>query len=196
MNRNIKDVEIINSAIQDGDKRAWRNLYEGYYGAIYAYLGKYPDLRNQEKHDLVQQVFLRLVTARTKPRFDQSRAFYSWLMKAANSATLDYFRKSAQKTEGITDFLEDIDQMTLETPEEETDDGPIEQKVAKVLSTLTSQEKVLLFMRSKGTNYTLIARELGIKENVARTYYARAAAKFKRNYLILEKEEANEKEPV
>lgn len=187
MNRdNIDSINTINNAIKNGDELAWRKIYSQYYHAIANCIRK--DLSRRGKNDgiledLIHQTFLRIVTANKKPTFENIRQFYAWLIKAARTEVIDYFRNNSQKSDDLLIYSEDIELLSVDIPASGNSKSPTDIKVSRILSLMSEKENLLLRMRAEGTEYKLIAEELCIQENVARTYYQRAALKFKKLYL-------------
>jgi RNA polymerase sigma-70 factor (ECF subfamily) len=75
--------------------RSFEILFDRYYNRVHAYLivkGAAPDVAE----DLVQEVFLRIVTA--APTFDQNRgSFRAWLFAIATNIFIDYLRQNGDR---------------------------------------------------------------------------------------------------
>ena len=176
------DIEQINNAIITGDENAWRKIYNSYYGAIKNQLRKL-DVKESIIKDLVHQTFLRLINSKKKPVFENTNQVYAWFIKTAKSTAFDHFKSASQKTEKLINYQEDIELLSIDIPKSSSSKSPTDIKVLKILSLMPERDRKLLQMRTAGTKFKLIAQEIGMQENAARTYYQRAAAKFRKLYL-------------
>ncbi|MBD3242654.1 MAG: sigma-70 family RNA polymerase sigma factor [Chitinivibrionales bacterium] len=178
------DVDEINAAIVSGDERYWRLIFQAYYGPLTGFLAsEYGPLADDIAEELSCRTLLKLVNARRKPQFRHSRQFVAWLYKAARCTALDYWRSNAAKADRCTERYECPDELTMRMPVGADREVPTDSVVDAVLAALRPNEKLLLVMRANGTPYKEIAAEIGVKENVARTYFDRARRKFRKLYL-------------
>jgi RNA polymerase sigma factor (sigma-70 family) len=182
--RDMVDVQDINAAIRTGDERYWRLVYEAYFGRIARFVAaEYGPMADDIAEDLSCRTLLKLVNARKKPQFEHQRQFVAWLYKAARCSALDYWRSTAARDDRRTDRYECPDDLTMDVPMGTEDEVPGDERVERVLAQLKPQERLLLAMRANGTPYVQISEELGIRENVARTYFDRAKRRFRKLYL-------------
>ncbi len=99
------EKDVVSQAIK-GDREAFAQLYERYFGGIYRYI--YIRLGNQhEAEDLTQEVFVKALEAIGCYK-QRNLPFASWLFRIAHNRVIDYFRKQG-KVEKVS--LED--DMTL-----------------------------------------------------------------------------------
>jgi RNA polymerase sigma-70 factor (ECF subfamily) len=89
------------NACIDGDKRAWHAFVDRFAGVIHAAVvrtcrGGDRDLDREDLHDVVQDVFVRLVCDdyRLLRRFDPTKAsLVTWLTIVARSTAIDHLRR-------------------------------------------------------------------------------------------------------
>lgn len=178
------DVDEINAAIVSGGERYWRLIYEAFFGPLAGFItSEYGPLTDDIAEELSCRTLLKLVNARKKPHFRHYRQFVAWLYKAARCTALDYWRSNAAKADRATDRYECPDDLAMRMPVGADREVPYDSVIETVLASLRPNEKLLLVMRANGTPYRDIAAEIGVKENVARTYFDRARRKFRKLYL-------------
>ncbi len=182
--RESADLDTINAAIRTGGERYWRVIYHAYFVPLGAFIvRRFGPLPSDIAENLAHRTLLKLVNARRRPQFADRRQFVAWLYKAARCTALDYWRSAAGKAERVTQRYECADDFIVNMPERvAVECVAANGRVEEVLAKLSERERTLLNMRANGTAYSDIARELGIAENVARTYFSRAKQRFKKLY--------------
>ena len=186
------DIDKINSAIHSSREMAWHDIYNEYYGVIKHYL-IYKNAPENLLEDFVHQTFLRLVNSKNKPVFKHQRQFKEWLIKTSYSVFIDHCRRKTTKNDEETKYLEDINELEIDLHSLEIHQGLNDENVRQILNLLPERDHKILIMRVEGTKYRIIAKELNIKENAARTYFQRAVKKFRELYLSHFKETINER---
>ena len=87
----MEDIELM-SAIQLGDKIAFRRLWDKYYPSTYRavlQIVKNPD----DTRDILQEAFFRVF--RSAKKFDITKKFSSWFYTIVNHVYTDFFKKKS-----------------------------------------------------------------------------------------------------
>ena len=94
------DVSVVNAA-RSGDRTAFGQLYDRYARMVHGILlARVP---HSEVDDLVQDVFLQALRRLNSLR--DSAAFGGWLAKIARNRAVDFFRRSRETAEELSDDL-------------------------------------------------------------------------------------------
>ncbi len=131
----LADAELVQRA-QEGEQRAFGELYRRYLSPIYRY--DYYRVGNREDaEDITELVFLRAWQA--LPRYRETEAgFQAWLYRIARNAVIDYYRSHRNHVplerapvsaitlepdaEGLgREEVEDLRQALVELPDEQRD---------------------------------------------------------------------------
>lgn len=131
---------------QEGDSRAFAQLYEAYFDKIYRYISM--RIRNEmEAEDLTQQVFMKMLQSIGSYK-SQGVPFSSWIYRIAHNQVIDFMRQQNKKA------TVDIDGLPLP----DTGDDPqhlMEQQVdieelKKATRQLTDAQQEVLSLRFTG----------------------------------------------
>jgi RNA polymerase sigma-70 factor (ECF subfamily) len=117
------DVDL--NACVNGDKRAWDAFVDRFAGVIHAAVvrtcrGGGRDLDREDLHDIVQDVFVRLVRDdyRLLRRFDPAKAsLVTWLTIVARSAAIDHLRRRRHDAAALDALPEPVDGSPSGNPE-------------------------------------------------------------------------------
>jgi RNA polymerase sigma factor (sigma-70 family) len=182
--QDIEEIELINSAVQNiSDNKAWRYIYNRYYGAVKQILFQCGFI-GQDAKDLAQQTFVKILNAKKKPKFDNIPSFYVWLKRAVLSVVKDTVKSRAGSEAQQTEYLGDVKELDIVVPSDSVLDTAISIKVNNALARMPERDRKLLVLRANGTAYQVITAETGIPINNIRVYYQRAVKKFKEFLLI------------
>ncbi len=94
------DVSVVNAA-RNGDRAAFGQLYGRYAPMVHGIL--LARIPHSEVDDLVQDVFLQALRRLNGLR--DSAAFGGWLAKIARNRAIDFFRRSRETAEELSDDL-------------------------------------------------------------------------------------------
>ncbi|MBN2414737.1 RNA polymerase sigma-70 factor [bacterium] len=141
------DDRILSIRIRESDQSAFKELYLRYYEAISRYV--WYRLRSREQvEDLVQEVFTRLWSHRSRLRPDKSVKAY--LYRTASNLIVDRYRKRGSETA----FLSEV-KSPVTDDSEETD---IRLSMEAAIACLPPKEKtVVMLSRYEGLKYQEIA---------------------------------------
>jgi RNA polymerase sigma factor (sigma-70 family) len=183
VDREALDVADINAAIRSGGEQYWRRLYAAWFGPLTGFIGReFGPLPADICEELSYRTLLKLVECRRRPQFGHQRQFVAWLYKAARCTALDYWKSLEGRDRRDTHGLGDAEEFLVSLPQRCEDESAADLLVQRVLAAMSERERLLLTMRASGTAYAVIAAELRLEENAARTYFDRAKKKFARLY--------------
>lgn len=151
---------------QQGNYRAFEELYERHSGKVYAYL-QVRLLNKSEADDLLQLVFLRLHEHRA--RYSSKFPFLPWIFSITRNALIDSYKKKKP----IPVESSQLDRVPAETDDESHSN--IEEDLKGVLASLTPAQHELIELRFKeGLSFEEIGQRLGlnspsVRKRVSRT---------------------------
>lgn len=179
MDPRSEELDQINSAIEHDSKESWRYIYNRYYGAVKQKLYRC-SFTGQDAEDLAQRTFIKIYGSRRKPHFNDIGAFYSWLLRTVQTVVYDELKSRSSKDLSITEYVEDMDTLIVDVPDQTVTDGSANNKINNALKKLTEKERNLVVMRADGNPYKPITEATGIPLDQIRVYRARAAEKFRK----------------
>ncbi|MEJ2701339.1 MAG: RNA polymerase sigma factor [Sedimentisphaerales bacterium] len=161
-------------AAQNGSERAWRQLFEGHFDAVYQFCVALAGGRHDLAEEVAQQVFV--VAARRIRRFDPGRAtFRAWLLgivKNRNMAIRSSERRRKRHEESTAS-------RSFETTTQEEPDL----RVHEALARLPSHYRVVLEAKYlRGLSMSEIAADSGASIEAIESLLRRARAGFARVY--------------
>ncbi len=138
-------------------------------------------LDRQDADDLVQEIFLRMLTA--LPRFRGDSAFGTWMYRLAHNTCIDAFRRSSRERDHLLTLPraeEDADPLELVEasfgrPEEELDATIQECYVGRALASLPETYREVVRLRlGEGRSSEEVARILGTTVDAVKSRLRRA----------------------
>lgn len=178
---------VINFYKSKKREQDFKNTYEKYYDTILTRISYLTgDLHAAE--DLAQEVFMKFYDS--PPSHDNIAA---WLNKVAANSSYNYLRdrkihegKNMAVYENETDKVISIEELAINNCEIGL--------TRRVLDMLSPRDRMCLLLRFSGYKYSEIAEVIGVDKSSVGTLLSRAQAKFKENYLKVDKwgEQKNE----
>jgi RNA polymerase sigma-70 factor (ECF subfamily) len=99
---------LIRRVRDPADQASWREFQELYHPVLLAYLKK-QGLKDQDAHDVVQDIFLALVRALPTFELDRSRGrFRTWLWQVAWHALADWARRQRRQSKAEDEWCQHL----------------------------------------------------------------------------------------
>ena len=175
----LENVNELKSKVAKGDEKAFRQLYDHFWGKIYSVaftLTKSVEL----SEEIVQDVFLRIWLK--KEQLPSIAKFDAYLFIVARNHIYNELRKKTY----VQHFVEHLEQYFLESavsPEQEMLLKETNQLINKALEQLpTRQREVYQLSRNEGFDNSTIAQKLGISKLTVKSHMTKAL-QFIRHYL-------------
>ena len=180
----MNDLEAV-KAIKNGNKVAFKHLFDRYYNVLVAYIVTYTHDRDQSV-EIVQQAFINLWEDRNKLSIKKSPRNYLY------SIAYNRFVDSMNKTKRREKLLDDLWEKSLRDLIKE-DHEQLEKRIEKmrqVINTLPPKcKKIIELNKHEGLKYTEIAEQMGISvktvESQMRIAFKKIREGFKKNPIIL-----------
>ncbi|MBN1284007.1 MAG: RNA polymerase sigma factor [Anaerolineae bacterium] len=165
MGQNVSDGALVRRA-QDGDREAFRALYDRYFDKVYNRVkAKVPI---QEVEDVTQEIFIAV--ARSLPRFEHRAKFNTWLYTIVSRQIADFYRRYYRR-----------DEVSVESDEEgpvvNFNDAQIDNSVIlqrALLSLPAHYQEIILLRFADGLPFAEIARVQGKSLEAVKSLYRRA----------------------
>ncbi|MBU1018405.1 MAG: sigma-70 family RNA polymerase sigma factor [Patescibacteria group bacterium] len=106
---NPKEIDALVRKAQDGDTRAFSQIYDKYFTPIYRYI--YYRANKADVDDIVAQVFMNAWDNLHKYQSAQGASFGSWVFRIAHNLVVDQYRKHRGISEIPTDLIDDRDEV-------------------------------------------------------------------------------------
>lgn len=158
------------AGIVKGDRKAFENLFQKYYGMLCDYALSYLNNAN-ETEDTVQDVFVYIWNHRTTIRVDNT--VRSYLFASVKHRALNVLKHQAVERSHsllLVEFLEDLGR------EEYSEEETLQLKQVRQAVRMLSPQCRLAFMKSclEGKKYKEIAEEMHISVNTVKSHILKA----------------------
>ena len=163
-------------------------LFERYHKALYMFFFRLTNGDSAVSEDLVQTVFLRILTYRHT--FTGSGKFVSWMYHLARNIFADHYRKG--KRQGQRDDLEKAEQNPALsfTPDDREEELSLLEKALRYLP--NDKRELIILSKYQELPYREIATILGCSEGNVKVKVFRAIQELKVIYQKLEQEVRND----
>lgn len=171
-------------AFQAGDESAFDRIVETYSPQVYALLTRFLGAR-QNREDLVQEVFLRVLRARE--RYEPSARFSTFLFRIAFNISVNETQRGAGKEkllggsgvnadgEARRTSLDDLADPGLSSPSNELERSDVVRAVRGAIASLPENQRMALILaKYEEQPYEEIAHVLGISEKAVKSLVHRA----------------------
>lgn len=145
----MMNEELLNifAKLQRGDEKAFSYFYKFYINDMYAY-GRSMGADDENVMDAIQDVFM--IVFFNKPQFKSPAHFKFFLLKSLKNKLYDLFKSKASSN--LTDIQNDVFNFSIKTTilDEIIDDEDrvvVQQKVDKLLNSLTPLQKEAVYLR-------------------------------------------------
>jgi RNA polymerase sigma factor (sigma-70 family) len=186
MNTASEEISAIFAKLQEGDKEAFSFFYRFFINDMYAY-GKSLGVEDDYVMDAIQDIFLKIFFNR--PRFNSVAHFKFFLLKSLKNKLYDFFKnKPFSNTTAIQDdtFNFSIKTTILDEIIEDEDRAIVQQKVEKLLNSLSPLQKEAVYLRYiQELDYAKIAEIMKKNETSVRKLVSQAINKIRKENAAL-----------
>ena len=182
MEYTTKQIDALVKAAQQGNKKAFAELYEHYFDQIHKYV--FYKVSSEHVDDLVSTIFVKTWTKLNKYQ-KQKHPFTSWLYRIAHNTVVDHYRTNKDHYELEERIADDNDRLNPEQVLEQKLTGERVQRALRKVNDRYREILLLKFMNDMSNRE--IADALSINESNVRTLQFRALKKLKG---VIEKQEA------
>ena len=171
----IRDDKILVIKLKNGDKKAFKKLFQKYSDRIYYFTISY--IRNKEEsEEITQEVFVKLWNKRFELKPELS--FSSFLFMIAKNSVIDLLRKKKKETFLGEEFITDIKDSNKNY------DSPEYQELKKIIDVSIQElpekrKNIYLMSRDHGMTYKQIADELNISVKTVESHMRLALQQLK-----------------
>lgn len=186
MNVASEEVSNIFVKLQKGDEEAFSFFYKFFINDMYAY-GKSLGVEDDYVMDAIQDVFLKIFF--NKPRFNSVAHFKFFLLKSLKNKLYDFFRY--KPFSNTTDIQHDTFNFSIKTTIldeiiEDEDRVVIQQKIEKLLNSLSPLQKEAVYLRYiQELEYAQISEMMGRNETSIRKLVSQAINKIRKENTTL-----------
>lgn len=186
MNVASEEVSNIFVKLQKGDEEAFSFFYKFFINDMYAY-GKSLGVEDDYVMDAIQDVFLKIFF--NKPRFNSVAHFKFFLLKSLKNKLYDFFRY--KPFSNTTDIQHDTFNFSIKTTIldeiiEDEDRVVIQQKIEKLLNSLSPLQKEAVYLRYiQELEYAQISEMMGRNETSIRKLVSQAINKIRKENATL-----------
>lgn len=184
------DVDLARRA-QNGDERAWHELFEQHMDRLYAFLYYRMGRREQEAEDVTQETFM--IAARKLSQYNGTSSFFTWLCGIGKLKLREWQRARTRRSrwELAMDHLDETFQAPeamdpAPLPSEWLERDEIGRFIDATWSTLPSHyQHALEGKYLLGFSVEVLARQAECSEKAMESLLIRARAAFKAAFLTL-----------
>lgn len=174
--KKIIELEWIEK-IREGDKTAFKKLFEEYYPKLYWFVNRY--LMSKEiADDIVKELFIELW--QRKDRFIIQSSLNAYLYASARNRAFNYIRSKQSKEKYLTIRSIEDEELTIITspaknPSEVLEQKELSEAVQSAVELLPGRTKLVFTLhRDDGLTYAEIAQVLDISAKTVENQMARA----------------------
>ncbi len=176
----VQDEQDLVHRAQNGDKEAFTELYETYFGKLYRYVVARIGNR-AEAEDMTQQVFVKAYKSISSYRW-RGVPFSAWLFRIAHNLVVDFFRKESKRpTVPLEESLVASNDNVQQVVERRLD---IERVMAATRQLTEAQREVVSLRFAGGLAIAEVARVMGKSEGAVKALQHSAIAALRRILLV------------
>lgn len=176
----VQDEQDLVHRAQNGDKEAFTELYETYFGKLYRYVVARIGNR-AEAEDMTQQVFVKAYKSISSYRW-RGVPFSAWLFRIAHNLVVDFFRKESKRpTVPLEESLVASNDNVQQVVERRLD---VERVMAATRQLTAAQREVVSLRFAGGLAIAEVARVMGKSEGAVKALQHSAIAALRRILLV------------
>lgn len=158
MKQQNKNISFINSALKNGDPKAFEVLFDKHYKNLFAFINFYTNDEDLSK-DIIQETFVKLWNKRETIKEDMS--ILAFLNRIAYNIFIDNYRKNKREKASLDTFA--YDRLMMLAEEDDTEKQKRIVTVKKAIEELPPRCKEVFEMsKFRGYKYSEIAESLDI----------------------------------
>ena len=178
-NNSHTEKELL-TQVSEGDEKAFRDLFESYYGKLYHYVFGFIKSK-QVSEELVMDVFLKIWFGRDI--IPQIHNFDAFLFRVAHNKSIDFLRSVARDPKFQDLLWENIQLANNTAADSSILVQEYENKLREAVSLLAPQrKKVYQLSREQNMTHDQIAAQLNLSKNTINNHIVEAQ-RFIRTYL-------------
>lgn len=174
MSKNEYSDEIVEKA-QNGDRRAFKQLYDDYLPRVYARVAAV--VPREDIEDVTQEVFISI--ARSIQSYHGRSSFFTWVNSIVRRRVADYYRRRNRQLQEIP--YDEQNPIHSGTQMDSLSDEILLKQILLQLS--DAKREVIILRLVEGLSFKEIAERTGVKEGAAKVRFYRAIESC-REYLI------------
>ncbi len=176
----VQDEQDLVHRAQNGDKEAFTELYEAYFGKLYRYVVVRIGNR-AEAEDMTQQVFVKAYKSISSYRW-RGVPFSAWLFRIAHNLVVDFFRKESKRpTVPLEESLMASNDNVQQVVERRLD---VERVMAATRQLTAAQREVISLRFAGGLAIAEVARVMSKNEGAVKALQHSAIAALRRVLLV------------
>lgn len=167
--------EALMKAYQQGDNKAFFELFSRHKNSVYSYIYRYTN-NSEESEEIFQEVFIKL--HRASPNYEPTAKFTTWLFTIVRNLCIDAHRKRKIRKNLSLDYQSDEDGRSFHDvipsndfgPDEKSADAEIGKILENALQQINADQREVFLMREKlGFKFEEIAQSLGVSVNTVKS---------------------------
>ncbi len=167
--------EALMKAYQEGDNKAFFELFSRHKNSVYSYIYRYTN-NSEESEEIFQEVFIKL--HRASPNYEPTAKFTTWLFTIVRNLCIDAHRKRKIRKNLSLDYQSDEEGRSFHDvipsndfgPDEKSADAEIGKILENALQQINADQREVFLMREKlGFKFEEIAQTLGVSVNTVKS---------------------------
>jgi len=167
----MKDQELINTFIANGDGNCIKTLFERHKSKVFTYIML--NVKDRElAEDIFQETFIKVIKSLRKGRYMEKGIFLSWVVRISHNLIIDHYRRekhlkvtSSDSTEADLFNSKKFADINIE---DRLVQNRIEFEVRQLINELPDDQKEVILLRHYGEmSFKEIADQTGVSINTA-----------------------------
>ncbi len=167
----MKDQELINLFIAEGDDNCIKTLFERHKSKVFTYIML--NVKDRElAEDIFQETFIKVIKSLRKGRYMDKGIFLSWVVRISHNLIIDHYRREKHLKMTSSDQSEadlfNSKKFAESNIEDKMVQNRIEFEVRQLINELPDDQKEVILLRHYGEmSFKEIAEQTGVSINTA-----------------------------
>ncbi len=167
----LKDQELINLFIAEGDDNCIKTLFERHKSKVFTYIML--NVKDRElAEDIFQETFIKVIKSLRKGRYMDKGIFLSWVVRISHNLIIDHYRREKHLKITSSDQSEadlfNSKKFAESNIEDKMVQNRIEFEVRQLINELPDDQKEVILLRHYGEmSFKEIAEQTGVSINTA-----------------------------